>query len=321
LVGEAVRSPGPASWRSRAALVIGGVVFTLVLMEVGLQAAAFVVRQTSARSAATWRGAAGIRLLALGDSNTYAWGIEESQAYPEVLEREWNSDPTRPRLEVINLGFPGTNSSQLRNRLPQLLTMLRPDFVTVMVGVNDFWTVPEPVGDDTDWRQRLDSALWRHSRLYRLVWMLRRSLQAKVIDIPRTASRSEDPIVVQVGEERVAWHLQMRPSGQQLPGAPLQENLAAMAGQAHAAGAELVLLTYPADIRAASIYRTSNQRIRRAAADLGVPLIDLGPSISGHCTAVPCDTLRSDRHPTVLGHQRAGALVAEALADHVARAH
>ena len=45
---------------------------------------------------------------------------------------------------MINLGFPGNNSSKILRALPRILQELRPDVVTVMVGTNDWWTEPEP---------------------------------------------------------------------------------------------------------------------------------------------------------------------------------
>ena len=53
-------------------------------------------------------------MLALGDSNTYGLWVEPAESYPAVFERRWNADPARRPIEVLNLGFPGTNASMVR---------------------------------------------------------------------------------------------------------------------------------------------------------------------------------------------------------------
>jgi lysophospholipase L1-like esterase len=56
--------------------------------------------------------ASNLRVLCLGDSNTYGVWLERSQACPQQLEAVWNQRVASPRLEVLNLGVPGTNSSR-----------------------------------------------------------------------------------------------------------------------------------------------------------------------------------------------------------------
>src|SRR5262249_49751859 len=117
------------------------------------------------------------RIVTIGDSNTYGvWLTDRSQAYPSVLEELWNATPGAPPLEVINLGYPGTNSSVARNILREALVELRPDLVTVMIGTNDWWTVVVPL-QVPDWRTTLWNRLWRWSRVYRLLFMIRRAHQ------------------------------------------------------------------------------------------------------------------------------------------------
>jgi lysophospholipase L1-like esterase len=282
------------------------------LIELGLRAAAMVVGRSAQRAAAQWRGTAELKLLALGDSNTYGLGVNEREAYPRVLETLWNADPKLPRIEVINLGYPGTNSSMLRNRFAKLLSMLRPDIVTVMIGANDFWTPAEPVNDETDWRENLDFLAWRSSRLYRLLSMLRRAFQDVQLDIPRSVERGGQPLVVQLGPERV--ELLLNPSNpSDVEGRPsLGDNLVALARDAAQADVELILLTYPADAKHTAVYTRTNTQIRAAAATAGIRLIDL-TAISRFCTKRECDELMWDYHPTALGHQLAADLIVGTL--------
>src|SRR6185295_14844726 len=99
----------------------------------------------------------------------------ETEAYPKVFERLWNQANDLPPIEVMNLGFPGTNSSAARNIFRQALAQVHPDAVTVMVGGNDWWTVSRQL-QTLDWRGELAVWLWTHSRVYRLLYMVRRSM-------------------------------------------------------------------------------------------------------------------------------------------------
>ena len=87
------------------------------------------------------------RVLCLGDSHTYGLWVERSQAYPQQLEAVWNERGLSPKLEVVNVGVPGTNSSRVLRELPEMLETLDPDILIVMVGGNDFWTLPVPLDE------------------------------------------------------------------------------------------------------------------------------------------------------------------------------
>lgn len=44
------------------------------------------------------------RILALGDSVTFGWGVKLEDTYPKVLERLLNGGESRDRYEVLNCG-------------------------------------------------------------------------------------------------------------------------------------------------------------------------------------------------------------------------
>jgi len=112
------------------------------------------------------------RVVCIGDSNTYGLLEARENAYPAVLERLWNAaTPARP-VEVLNLGFPGLNSSKMRQSFRDLMIALRPDLVIMLVGVNDIYTAPIPIADEAGVTARAQYALWRLSRVYRLLYML-----------------------------------------------------------------------------------------------------------------------------------------------------
>jgi lysophospholipase L1-like esterase len=94
--------------------------------------AAFVVgcAVTSTPSASPMPG--GLRYVALGDSYTIGTSVAEASRFPDQLVERV------PGIELVaNLGVNGYSSAQLIDQeLPQL-DALDPDFVTVLIGVND----------------------------------------------------------------------------------------------------------------------------------------------------------------------------------------
>lgn len=81
------------------------------------------------------------RILALGDSLTYGYGIAMEDTYPTVLERELGRSF---RVEVLNLGVSGAQSEDIYNILRKHLPRLKPDLVFYGVTLNDF--LPSGIG-------------------------------------------------------------------------------------------------------------------------------------------------------------------------------
>jgi acyl-CoA thioesterase I len=79
---------------------------------------------------------AGLRYVALGDSYTIGTSVEAAERFPEQLAGALG--PPEPRLYLVaNLGVNGYTSADLiRDELPAL-DDLRPEFATVLIGVND----------------------------------------------------------------------------------------------------------------------------------------------------------------------------------------
>jgi acyl-CoA thioesterase I len=73
-----------------------------------------------------------VRYVALGDSYTIGTSVERRERFPELLAS------VEPRLELIaNLGVDGyTTADLIRDELPEL-PGLAPEFLTLLIGVND----------------------------------------------------------------------------------------------------------------------------------------------------------------------------------------
>lgn len=81
-------------------------------------------------------GSGVLRYVALGDSYTIGTSVGQADRWPDQLVAALGSDA--PRLELVaNLGVNGwTSDDVIRGELPDL-ARLQPDFITLLIGVND----------------------------------------------------------------------------------------------------------------------------------------------------------------------------------------
>ncbi len=76
------------------------------------------------------RGPAAMRIVALGDSFTFGYGVEEEEAWPRRLEALVNAG-TRDAVEVVNLGVGGYGTREEVRYLEREMGRLTPDLVLV----------------------------------------------------------------------------------------------------------------------------------------------------------------------------------------------
>jgi acyl-CoA thioesterase I len=81
-------------------------------------------------------GAVRVRYVALGDSYTIGTSVRSAERWPDQLVAALAHD--EPTLDLVaNLGVNGyTSADVMRDELPELGS-LRPEFVTLLIGVND----------------------------------------------------------------------------------------------------------------------------------------------------------------------------------------
>ena len=302
---------------TRVSLVVFGLILSAVAVEAILQVGALYIRWQGTEIGSRTRSGA-LRVLSVGDSNTYGLHLpDRNQAYPMVLQQLWRKRfPGRP-IEVINAGVPGTNSSKLRNQFPALLQTFHPDVVTVMIGVNDFWTEPEPIRPVNVEQSEEPFSLWHYSRLYRLLYMIVRATQQPQVEVKFANPEGYRPNrgTVHYGEKAFDLGWTRKASGG-VTGWQQQhtENCEALVQEARAAGVPLVFLTYSSRSRA---YGVASDLVRKAAAVTGAPLVDLQPVFQPLCPQGDCRDLYypSDHHPNAKGHRLIAAALLERLAD------
>lgn len=91
-------------------------------------------------------------IVAVGDSLTAGFGLDENQSYPAVLEGKLRA--AGYPYQVINGGVSGETSSGTLSRMEWILT-LEPDIVILEIGVNDGLRGVDPQVTEDNIRQML----------------------------------------------------------------------------------------------------------------------------------------------------------------------
>jgi lysophospholipase L1-like esterase len=295
----------------RGALIVLGLAAALLAAEVLLQAGAAYRRWSGTRPELAV--GEGTRILCVGDSHTYGLYLEPDQSYPGQLQRLLGDG-----VQVVNLGFPGMNSSRLRAELPAMLDAIHPSVVFILIGVNDLWTAPVPVDAAAARAESWSSWLYRRFRVYRLLYILVSGIGlqeqgAQPVVMPRVSMESTATIDGQEAEARYGDHtfkLGWQPVSKDHPpqAAEQADNLARIVEEVRQHGAEPVVLTYPSDH---NVYQKVSAAIAERARRAGAPLIDLNAQFKEQCAAGGCATLFfGDGHPTEPGYRQMAEILA-----------
>lgn len=226
------------------------------------------------------------RVVCIGDSITFGFGIELEDTWPRRLEAESGG-----ALEVISAAVPGYTSHQGGLVLDQALAW-RPDIVIVAFGAfNDWVPAPQLTDDEVDGAGR---ASLRVQELVRHVWRSIRSdpeLLPADGDLARLATRDWS------GPRRV-------------PLPRFRRNLVEMVQRARAAGARPVLLVLPLPeetVLQNPVATDYAAAVRRVASEHEVPLVDAWADFERLGLRA---RFLDFCHPDAVGHRRIATSVA-----------
>lgn len=265
------RGSGP-SWLQRIGLLAAGIVVALVIVEIFIRVwAATVAAHGDVPAPAGDR----IVVLCIGDSHT--WG--RGHGYPERLSTALARRSERYR--VVNLGVSGTNTAQLRRRLPQQMDRYGPALLVVWSGVNNAWNradadVRSGEGAGSVWQWLAERSrilrfvrVWRHGRL------LREAFEADGAYVAPRAEQEDEPgfsrhVRVLAGaseeyENRTGATL----SDDELVAAT-RDDLIWIVEYAQDRGVPTILISYGLS----GLYGEASRGIREAGAATGAPVID-----------------------------------------------
>ncbi|MBT6488032.1 MAG: hypothetical protein HOK71_25560 [Planctomycetaceae bacterium] len=204
------------------------------------------------------------RIVCIGDSTTFGFGVDWDEAWPHRLEGLLNASSSGSRIEVINAGVPGYTSYQGLQYAKQLLPALQPDLVVVTFGNNDGWCWDNHT-DREFARSRRDRAgvpLLRSSRAMQLgtLWY-----QNRLKNSSRPDHRWADDV----------WSYRTEPDWTpRVPVNEFAENLSEIALLCHRAGTKIALVQWPDRIQLGGT-PTPRQHyldaIERVCADQAIP--------------------------------------------------
>ena len=117
------------------------------------------------------------RIVTIGDSSTFGWGVDPEYTYQRLLEDRFNSNAGERETEVFNLGISGHTSRHGLAIFEHYVRDLDPDVVIISYGANDarfvLQSIDEVLDVDETWRGSVRSVLYRFAS-FRLLrrWIL-----------------------------------------------------------------------------------------------------------------------------------------------------
>ncbi len=239
----------------------------------------------------------GLRVVTLGDSYTFGWGVNDEQTYPAQLAERLREGLGFQDVQVLNAGVPGFNTMQEASYLASRWDELRPDLVVLGFVMND---AEPPRIAPRDPRERFGEAS---------LWLLEELL---------LRSGWTDGWLTSRAQRQRAYPLQFEPGAPE--GTVCRRSLGEIAARCEEHSVPLLLFILP-DMTVlpktpGATYRFEGVHtvVRGWGEELGLPTVDLLPlfaAVDPVAMQVP-----GDGHPSALALE----IFAEAMAGPVAAA-
>ena len=236
------------------------------------------------------------RIITLGNSCTFGWGVPLEQTYAVQLEKNLGG-----QYEVINGAVPGYSSFQGKKFLESGLLKLKPDIVTVMFAWNDHWAAASQIADkDQEFPPPIILETQNFLARFHFYRLLKKTLLSAVEKNPDSIF-DRGNIVYRVGLDDFGL------------------NLKTICERAREAGAIPILLTspipslekyYPPGARSPlhAFHDKYNRAIRNAAAACDIDLVDLAREFDNYDNLWD-DAPRDPIHFNARGHELAARLI------------
>jgi lysophospholipase L1-like esterase len=284
------------------------------------------------------KDAAEYRILFVGDSFTFGWGVEAQQTFAALVQEQLNKSLPELRVVAINAGVPAYGPENELETVKQLAAKVKPSLVVLgftendlenAVGGRDYQTVkdgwlrtPEDATRDDEFLQRLKRYAFHHSALARLAYraasamrgpsarkrgvflgytleVLRKQPAPEVTEAIEKTKRVLGQIKDYCGEQKIAFQIVSFPRSYQI----YEEEFLARLKETGVS---------PADFSAEIL----SERIRAMCDELAVNYTSVkGPFDAARAEGVERDTLFivDDGHWTARGHELAAAAMAPAI--------
>ncbi|MCB9742347.1 MAG: hypothetical protein H6740_07105 [Alphaproteobacteria bacterium] len=233
------------------------------------------------------------RVMAMGCSTTFGWGVADAETYPDRLEGLLRARG-HAQVEVINAGQPGYTTFQGRWLWDEVLADYKPDLVLVGYIVQD--ARKAAYSDLSQAVLTQDPGFLRRNLLYRSKLFLGLRVLTGGL-LVRTKERAEGG---EAGVYRVSPESYV-------------ENLRALAASISEVGAEPVFFGFPLEVEG----YTEFHRIvlRTTAEDIGIPHFDPSAQVTAAARSERLYFEKDRGHPNAAGHALIAELVAGWLHD------
>ena len=257
------------------------------------------------------------RILGLGDSFTFGWGIKLEESFLKQLEKRLIQEMGRP-VETINAGVPGYGLNQYYLYLKHIGIKYQPDVVVLSYFADDLPNALEeeikPHEGFLDRLQYKGGAL-HHSRFYNFI-----TSAAAVIRVRNHATQVDHMRNMEI--RRAEWgridHPLITNEGGEGPRriALLEEYLTRIKGIAEDVHARLVVMFIP-DI--SHLYHPEYQNINRVLRQLtsthDIPFVDMTPIFESSQELSTYYLFPKDAHTNAKGHEAMASALTELICE------
>ena len=274
-----------------------------------------------------------VRILVIGDSITFGYGVRLEETYLKVLESDLNAGTSPARYQVVNGGMDGTGLDRHYRFLQSSAPSLDPDLVIVALALNDIadYRSRDRVPETREFSERglvrrLNTFLLFHSQSYLASYLNLKSILYRygVLDFNQEHWYEVDILKPPSDEVKEAW-------------ISTREVLSNIVALARDRGYPLVFVVFPMEVQLdqSSLERYRHelrleiteealrgdpqQEFLRFGTSAGVPVLDLLPAFRA---ASPSElflrghSMSSDPvHPSAVGHRVAGHALFRSLKE------